>query len=150
MVRSAASVTSGALLAIVVAACASSDPAPPAEPPCVSGLSTTCKPQYDPPDFATLHAKIFAPTCATGGASCHGRDGKKGGLDLSDEATAYAMLTGKDGSRARVTAGDPSCSLLMKRVASTDPSYHMPPGSIALSAGEQCAITLWIARGAGR
>ncbi len=149
MVRGAI-VVGGLGFAAFAIACASSEPAAPSEPPCVAGLSTSCKPQYDPPDFATLHAKIFAPTCATGGASCHGRDGKKGGLDLSDEATAYAALTGKDGARARVVAGDPACSVLVKRVASSDPGYHMPPGSIALSAGEQCAITLWIARGAAR
>ena len=121
MVRSAASVTSGALLAIVVAACASSDPAPPAEPSCVSGLSTTCKPQYDPPDFATLHAKIFAPTCATGGASCHGRDGKKGGLDLSDEAKRNA---GVPWGPANPQALNRYSSVLNAPVKATDPSGH--------------------------
>jgi hypothetical protein len=114
------------------------------------GLSTACQPQYDPPSFDTIHAKIFVPTCATGRGTCHTSDGAKGGLVLENADTSYAMLLGKGGGRARVLPNDASCSLLMKRLTSTDPNTHMPPGSTSITPGELCTITQWIARGANR
>lgn len=137
------------LCVCALAACSSEPPPEPAPLPCAAGLSATCAPQYDPPTFATIHAKILRPSCATG-ASCHTGAARRGDLALDDEAASYAMLLGKDGSRARVAPGDPSCSLLMKRVTSTDPAVHMPPGSGSLSAGEICTLTQWIAKGAPR
>jgi hypothetical protein len=138
-----------ALFLVLLAGCPSPED-PPAEPPCVSGLSASCAAQYDPPDFATIHAKILKPTCASGRGTCHTSDAKKGGLVFEDADASYAMLLGKDGSRARVVPGDPGCSLIMKRLTSTDPSFHMPPGSTSIAPGEQCTIVQWIARGAAR
>jgi hypothetical protein len=112
----------------------------------VEGLSTSCKPQYDPPTFATIHSKILAPTCATGQGTCHTPDAAKAGLVLSDPDQSYSLLV--DGRR--VIKGDPSCSLLMKRLSSNDSGYRMPRGPTPLSAGELCTITQWIAGGAAR
>jgi len=129
-----------AALAVACTSSAASDP------PCVEGLTTSCKPQYDPPTFATIHANILQPTCATGQGTCHTADAAKAGLVLSDLDQSYAMLV--DGRR--VIKGDPSCSLLMKRLTSTDPGYRMPRGPTPLNAGELCTITQWIAGGAAR
>lgn len=135
------------LLALSLVGCSSD---PPSELPCVQGLSASCQAQYDPPTFATIHAKILVPTCATGQGTCHTPDAAKGNLVLSDESQAYAMLKGENGARARVMASDPSCSLLMKRLMSKDPNVHMPKGPTSLSDGEICTITQWIANGAPR
>ena len=123
-------------------ACTSSSPA--TEPPCVQGLSTSCAATYDPPTFATIHAKILKPSCATGQGTCHTSDAAKAGLVLSEEGPAYDAL------KARITGSDVSCSLLQKRLHSTDPNYRMPPGSESLPAGDLCTITKWIAAGAPR
>lgn len=129
---------------MLAAACTSSSGA--SDPPCVEGLTTSCKPQYDPPTFATIHDKILKPTCATGQGTCHTPDAAKNGLVLSDADQSYSMLV--DGRR--VIKGDPGCSLLMKRLESSDSSYRMPRGPTPLSAGELCTITQWIANGAAR
>jgi hypothetical protein len=120
------------------------------EPPCVQGLSVDCKAQYDPATFDTIFTKILKPTCASGTGTCHTSDAAMGGLVFEDPDRAHAMLLGSDGSRARVLPGDPACSLLMKRLSSTDPSYRMPRGPTPLTAGEQCTITKWIAAGGAR
>ncbi len=112
----------------------------------MQGLSTSCQPQYDPPTFSTIHAKILAPTCATGVGTCHTADAAPAGLVLSDADQSYKLLL--DGRR--VLPGDPSCSLLVKRLSSSDPNYRMPRGPTPLSAGELCTITKWIAGGAQR
>jgi hypothetical protein len=110
----------------------------------VQGLTTACQPAYDPPTWATIHAKILAPTCATGTGTCHTADFAPRGLVLSDADASYtALLDGR-----RVLPGDPACSLLVKRLESSDPSYRMPRGPTPLSAGELCTITKWIAAGA--
>lgn len=129
--------------------CSSTTPAP-ADPPCVQGLSASCQAEYDPATYATIFTKILQPTCGTGGASCHAAAGAKAGLVFEDADRAYGMLLGRSGARARVVPGDPSCSLIMKRLTSQDPSYHMPPGSESLSPGALCTITKWIAAGAAR
>jgi hypothetical protein len=138
------------LLSLVLLGCSSDPPAPPPEPPCVQGLSAQCQPEYDPPIYATLHAKIFLPICAAGTGTCHSADGAKNGLIFENADQAYGMLLGQNGAHVRVIPGDPSCSLIMKRLTSKDPNYHMPPGSTPLTAGEICAITQWIANGAKR
>jgi hypothetical protein len=132
------------------AACTSS-PAQPSDPPCVTGLSADCKASYDPPIYQTIFDKILHPTCATGSGTCHTADGAKNGLVFENADDAYALLLGKNpGDHPRVIAGDPACSLIMKRLTSSDPSYHMPPGDISLSAADQCTIVQWIADGAKR
>jgi hypothetical protein len=136
-------VLSSAALALGIACSTSSQPS---SVPCVQGLSLDCKPLYDPPTFDTLYQKIFAPTCASGTGTCHTSDAAKGGLVFASPDDAYRRLVGQ----GRVTANDPACSLIMKRLTSTDSSYHMPPGPNSLSPGEQCAIIKWIAGGASR
>ena len=137
------------LLLSVVVGCSSgsSDPPPPA---CVEGLSLACTPLYDPPIYSTLFDKTFKPTCAAGVGTCHTGDSAKGGLVFEDADTAYALLTGTRDGRKRVIAGDAACSLLVERLESTDPSFHMPPGNTGLSGAERCAIEQWIANGAKR
>jgi hypothetical protein len=134
--------------ALLVLSCSPSDESP-GEPACVV-IDSSCRPQYDPPTFDTIHAKILKPTCASGVGTCHTSDAQKGGLVFEQIDPSYASLLGKDGSHARVLPGDASCSLLMKRLASTDPSYRMPRGPTPLTAGEQCTIAKWIAAGAAR
>jgi hypothetical protein len=73
-----------------------------------------------------------------------------GGLVFENADTAYALLLGTNGTRARVIAGDAHCSLLVERLASTDPSFHMPPGPNSIPAGDQCTIVRWIQNGAPR
>jgi hypothetical protein len=130
---------------MLVAACTSTPGAPP-DPPCVQGLTPSCQAQYDPPTFDTIYAKILHPTCASGSGTCHTADAAKGGLVYEDPDTAYKLLV--DGRH--VIPGDPGCSLIMKRLTSTDPNYHMPPGSISITPGEECTIVQWILAGAKR
>jgi hypothetical protein len=112
----------------------------------VQGLSPTCQAEYDPPTFSTIYDKILHPTCASGTGTCHTSDAAMGGLVFENPDDAYARLV--DGRR--VIAGDPGCSVLMKRLTSTDPDYHMPKGPTSLLPGEECTIVQWIAQGARR
>lgn len=137
----------GAAASFFLAACTSSD-GTPTDPPCVSGLTADCAASYDPPTFSTIHAKILKPTCASGTGTCHTSDAAMGGLVFEDEKQSYALLLGQNGGKPRVLAHDPSCSLLEKRLSSTDPSYRMPRGPTPLSAPDHCTITKWIAAGA--
>jgi hypothetical protein len=133
---------------VAIGSCSSNDP--PAQPACVTGLSLDCKPLYEPPTYQAIFDHTFHPTCAAGSGTCHTADAAKAGLVFADADHAYALLLGTDGGRPRVVPGDPACSLIMERLDSTDPSFHMPPGSISLSAAELCAIAQWIAQGAKR
>jgi hypothetical protein len=137
-------------LAPLVTTCSS--PQASSDPPCVAGLSTACNATYDPPSYDTIYAKIFHPTCATGNGTCHTSSARAGDLAFDNADDAYASLlgTGSNGAKKLVLAGDPACSLLMKRLASTDPNYHMPPGPEGLTAGELCTVVKWIGAGASR
>jgi hypothetical protein len=117
---------------------------------CVSGLSVNCMPLYDPPAYATIFAQILQPTCAQGSGTCHTGDAVKGGLVFQDANLAYSLLLGTSDGRARVNPGDPSCSLLMIRLESSDPNFRMPPGPTPLLESERCDIVRWIAEGAAR
>jgi hypothetical protein len=133
------------------AACGnSSAPGPDAGPACVTGLSADCKPLYDPPAYATIFSQILQPTCAQGVGTCHTGDAAKGGLIFQDADLAYSLLMGTVGGRARVIPGDPSCSLLLIRLESSDPTFRMPPGPTPLLESERCDIVQWIAQGAAR
>lgn len=125
------------------AGCTSDDgPGPPA---CVGDPSPTCKPEYDPPAYATIYTKILHPTCASGSGTCHTSDAAMGGLVFEDPDRAYDLLL-----RSRVVPGNPSCSLLMERLESNDPSFRMPRGDVPLNPAEICTIAKWIAAGAPR
>lgn len=115
---------------------------------CVANLSTNCMPLYAPPTFGTLYANLFHPTCAQGIGTCHTSDAQMGGLVFEDQATAYALLLGTQGGRARVLPGNPACSLLEERLESNDSHFRMPPGPTPLSEPARCAVAQWIAQGA--
>ncbi|HKU39675.1 MAG TPA: c-type cytochrome domain-containing protein [Polyangiales bacterium] len=114
---------------------------------CVENLPTTCTPAFTPA-WAGVYQNVIMPSCGAAGTSCHGAEGKQGNLELSSSSGAYAALLGKDGTRARVIPNDPSCSILMERVMSTDDTKRMPQGLPALSAAKICAIQQWIEQGA--
>ncbi len=120
------------------------------DPPCVTGLTATCSATYDPPTFDTIFTSILQPNCAVGTGTCHTSDFEAGGIAFADESTAYATLLGTSGGTAFVLPKDPSCSTLMKRLESDDPSYHMPRGPTFLSPGDLCTIVQWISEGAAR
>lgn len=117
---------------------------------CVSGLSANCQPLFDPPTYDAIFSQIFHPTCAQGIGTCHTSDAAKAGLVFADADVAYSLLLGTVGGRARVNPGDPSCSLLMIRLESGDPTFRMPPGPTPLLESERCDIVQWIAQGAAR
>jgi hypothetical protein len=120
------------------------------DPPCVTGLTTTCAATYAPPTFDTIFTNIFQPNCAVGTGTCHTSDFAAGGIVFANESDAYATLLGADGGTAYVLPNDPGCSTLMKRLESADPSYHMPRGPTSLSDGDLCTIVQWIGEGAMR
>jgi hypothetical protein len=116
----------------------------------VEGLSTSCSPLYDPPDYPTIFTKILHPTCATGQSTCHTSSGSKGGLVFEDETQSYELLIGQGDGRKRVVPGDAACSLLVERLEAKDALLRMPPGPTPLSEGERCTIVRWIENGAAR
>jgi hypothetical protein len=134
------------LLTAPLVACSTSSPPP--GPPCVSGLTPECAATYSPPAFAMIFTGILQPNCAVGTGTCHTPDFDAGGLVFADQTRAYDLLVAPDGGTAYVTPGDPGCSTLMKRLESTDPSYHMPRGPNFLSSGDLCTIVQWISQGA--
>jgi hypothetical protein len=107
-------------------------------------VDAECAPLYEP-TFDRVFARTLKPTCAKSGVSCHSAAGHQGGLAFEDADTSYRLLA----QRGVVRVGDPACSGLVARVASSDPNLRMPPG-LALSAAEQCALVRWIADGAKR
>jgi Planctomycete cytochrome C len=132
-------------------ACGSSHDAVPAADAghgCVMNLDANCSPLYAPPIYATIFDKIFHPTCAQGIGTCHTADAAMGGLVFEDAGTAYALLLGTQGGRARVLPGNPSCSLLVEKLESNDPNFRMPPGPMPLLEAARCDIEQWIAQGA--
>jgi Planctomycete cytochrome C len=118
------------------------------DPPCVTGLTASCAATYAPPTFDTIFTNIFQPNCAVGTGTCHTSDFAAGGIVFADAGAAYATLLGADGGTPYVLPDNPGCSTLMKRLESSDPSYHMPRGPTSLSDGDLCTIVQWIDEGA--
>jgi len=116
--------------------------------PCVEHLDLACAPLYSP-TYDEIFTRTLHPTCAQAGGSCHAAAGAQGGLVFEDADTAYALLLGQMGERARVVPGDTSCSVLVERLSSTDKTVVMPPGG-ALPDAERCAVIQWIKQGAKR
>ena len=112
------------------------------ESSCVE-VDLACQPLYEP-TFDEIHERTLVPKCALSGTACHSNEGAKNGLSLEDPDTAYELLL-----RSRTTPGDPSCSLLVRRIESGDSDFQMPPGS-PLGAAERCAIIQWVEAGAER
>jgi hypothetical protein len=125
---------------------------------CPTGMEAT---------FDSIHTKVLAVSCGTGGDACHSRRGSvnSGGLNLA--ADPYTALLGPDGKGApasnisgtekdlrRVVAGDPDQSFLVIKLStrsSQDPKYGsgMPfgaPGSVCPDA--LATIRAWIEDGA--
>jgi len=122
----------------------------PGDPPCVTVPAATCAATYAPAVFDTIFTSIFQPNCAVGTGTCHTSDFAAGGIVFADPNVAYATLLGTSGGTAYVLPKDPSCSTLMKRLESIDPTYHMPKGNTSLSQGDLCTIVQWIDEGAAR
>jgi hypothetical protein len=138
--------------ALGLAACSNSNDgdADAGDPPCVAGLTAECAATYAPPTFDAIFTNVLQTSCAVGTGTCHTADFGAGGIVFADESDSYATLLGADGGTAYVLPDNPGCSTLMKRLESTDPSYHMPRGPTSLSAGDLCTIVQWISKGAAR
>ena len=83
---------------------------------------------------------------------CHGPDAthREAHLRLDIADSAYAPLKVTKGAYA-IVPGNPDASLLLKRVASADPTFKMPPPDAhlgAFSEYEQKLFTKWIRQGA--
>jgi hypothetical protein len=115
---------------------------------CVT-LPATCPPGITP-SYSEIYTTIFAKSCgATGsGPSCHGPDGRQGGLGLYDVDGAYSDLLGMTGGHARVLPEKPQCSILVERLNSDDPTFRMPYMELKLDPGLLCAVQTWIQNGA--
>lgn len=135
----------GAFVVMVAAACVACAETGAPAPACLEPVDTECTPLFEP-TFREIHTRRFSGTCSSGVGSCHGPNGRKGGLALADFDEAYDLLLGNDGEKARVIPGDPECSELVRRLDDTGPNV-MPPGE-PLSEGERCAVRLWIENGA--
>jgi hypothetical protein len=123
-----------------------------AQPPdCETAPQQSCEASI-PSTYDSIYDQMFRQSCGGSGtgASCHGPDGKKGGLLLADREQAYHYLLGDVDGRTRVTVGSAACSVLMQRLDSDDPSFRMPLGPPKLSEGLRCAVRQWIAMGAER
>jgi hypothetical protein len=102
------------------------------------------------PTWSSIHANVIRPSCATTG--CHIGASSFNGLDLSSRDAAYEALITRDatagcGMRSYVSAGDPSASVLIDKLAEV-PSCggRMPPSG--LSAETVAVITQWVMDGA--
>jgi hypothetical protein len=128
--------TRGCLVCLLLLAAACSDDE------CVE-VDPNCTPLYEP-TFENVFNNTLLPKCGVSGGACHGDAGRQNGLGLVEIDEAYDLLL-----ESRVIPNDPSCSLIVRRIESDDPSFAMPPGA-PLSAQERCAIEKWIANGAPR
>jgi hypothetical protein len=137
-----------ASIALVTLSCGNGEPSP-SRPACLSAVDVDqCSPLY-PPEFPELFQNVFSQTCASGGGTCHGPNGRQGGLVFADESEAYDLLLGQQGNKTRVNPGDAACSELIVRLDSVGQSWSMPPGA-PLKEGARCSIRRWVALGAPR
>jgi hypothetical protein len=144
---------SSLLWAAVGAACHSAEPmsakADQDAGACLASLSLDCSLAIEP-TYPAIFDNLLLKTCGspTTGTSCHGPNGLKGGLVLSDMNRAYDYLLGHVDGRARVLPNDPKCSIIELRLESSDPKFRMPPSDMPLSEGLRCAVRQWIQNGA--
>lgn len=117
---------------------------------CVDVDPDGCAELY-PPTWDRVYSDTLETKCATGGLSCHGsadaEGASLGGLFFADSSAAHALLLEDRGESTYVIPGDPSCSLLVKRLRTDDPIRRMPPGTTLMD-GEVCSVAKWIAMGA--
>jgi hypothetical protein len=113
---------------------------------CLQPLELECTPSY-PPTFDNIYSQLIDDTCAI--SACHSPASNAGNLSFGDADAAYETLLNERRAEPLVIPGDPECSVLMKRLESTDLDFVMPARS-PLSANERCAIRQWVANGAER
>ena len=102
------------------------------------------------PNFSSIQANVFTPTCATTG--CHFGAGAPQGLRL-DAASSFALLVGvpstEESSLLRVAPGDPNNSYLVQKLEGTASSgQQMPLNAPSLSQATIDVIRQWIIDGA--
>ncbi len=102
------------------------------------------------PNFSSIQANVFTPTCATTG--CHFGAGAPQGLRL-DSASSYALLVGvastEESSILRVAPGNPNNSYLIQKLeGSASTGQQMPLNSPALPQSTINDIRQWISDGA--
>ncbi|MBL4633867.1 MAG: hypothetical protein JKY56_08340 [Kofleriaceae bacterium] len=105
-------------------------------------VQSECNPLYQP-TFDEVFSRTLKPGCAIAG-SCHSGPQAQAGLRMDEADEAYRLLV----TQGRLLPGDPSCSLLTRRLVGSGGGV-MPPGAM-LSDNERCAIEKWIADGAKR
>jgi hypothetical protein len=100
-----------------------------------------CKPIVSPPTFDSIYANVLSPSCVS--PHCHG-EGFAAGLDMRTVDQAF------EGLSRRSRPDSVGCSVLVRRIESSDPEVRMPRGPTGLSEPQRCAIRQWIANGAHR
>lgn len=113
---------------------------------CLAALELDCTPTY-PPTFDNIYNRLIDDTCAV--SACHSPASNAGNLSFGDADAAYATLLNERREEPLVIPGDPECSVLMKRLESTDRDFVMPART-PLQPNERCAIRQWVANGAER
>lgn len=114
----------------------------PTEETCVEVDPAGCEPLYAP-TFDNVYANTLEPKCAAAGP-CHSASHGAGGMKLSDPDSAYdALMNG------RLIPGDAGCSLMVRRLESSERGFQMPPNN-PLPERERCSIIQWIEAGAPR
>ncbi|MEL7530417.1 MAG: PSD1 and planctomycete cytochrome C domain-containing protein [Bacteroidota bacterium] len=130
----------GALLLLLLVIISCSPPSKNTE----EALSTRIP---DKIDFNFHVRPILSDRCYT----CHGPDENKreAGLRLDTEAGAFTAL-GEQQDRYAIVRGEPSKSLIIERIHTTDSELLMPPpeSNLTLKAHEVEILTKWIEQGA--
>lgn len=91
-------------------------------------------------DFETRIRPLLVQHCS----QCHGASVREGGLRL--DAKHAAFIGGDNGPV--IIAGNSGQSELVRRVASADPDFRMPPKGEPLNSNEIALLTEWIDAGA--
>lgn len=109
-----------------------------------------------PATYTLVATRVFS-NCTT--RSCHGPEGRKGGLELTP-AVAYDQLVGAAANhpaaaargRLRVVAGNPAASWLLEKLEgpATGEGGVMPPRGDRLPEAERALVRAWIAAGCPR
>lgn len=103
------------------------------------------------PTWDSLFTNVFQPTCAVSG--CHAGASAFNGLDFSDSATAYTLVTTGTatsgcGGASYVIAGDSASSYLLDKMSSSPSCGATMPPTGALSSTTLDVIAAWIDAGA--
>jgi hypothetical protein len=144
-----------AALCLLLLGCTHPIPAD-ADTPCLPALPRNCADQYAP-TYNQIYTQVLAKSCGSAltGGQCHAgaeARGAREGLVIQEPEETYDLLLGlgPNAAHARVMPGNPECSPLMLRLASSDPVLRMPPGATPLPDPVLCSVMHWIAAGAAR